>query len=428
MRYVIIGASAAGMAGAQAVLELDPAAEVVILSEEVDAPYCRPLLSYWLAGETAEDLFALAAPALTRVDLRLGARAQAIEPGAKRLRLASGEALTYDRLLLATGAASATLEVPGEELPNVRGFRTRSDAATLDEALRAGAHQALVLGGGLVGIKAAHALAARGASVTLCVASSHPLSQAVDREAGALVADALREEGIEVRPGLAPSGIEEACGRAAAVTFAGAWRAPCDLVVVGKGVTPRTELLADLGFAVSGGVPVDAGLRTPLPDVWAAGDVALATDTAWGRPRVNAVWPMAVEQGALAGRNMAGAGETYAGSLGMNSIRVGRLELISAGITRAPDPTYEERAALDRRARLYRKVVLKDGRIVGTIFAGAADQAGLVVSAIRRGARFDELPFDPLEPRIHWGRYAFTAGTLGRRSLSASQPPSILAS
>jgi NADPH-dependent 2,4-dienoyl-CoA reductase/sulfur reductase-like enzyme len=405
MRYVIVGASAAGLAGAQAILDLDPTADVALLSEEAEAPYCRPLLSYWLAGETAADLFPL--PPVAKANVRLAARVEALEPDRKQLRLASGEALPYDRLLLATGATPARLGIPGEDLPNVRGFRTRSDADAVDRALRAGARRAVVLGGGLVGVKAAHALAARGASVTLCIGSSHPLSQAVDDVAGGLVTAALAEEGIEVRPGLVPLGVEERAGRAVTVAFATGEREPCDLVVVGKGVVPRTELVSALGVEASRGIPVDSALCTPLPDVWAAGDVVLAFDTAWGRARLNAIWPMAVEQGTLAGRNMAGAGETHAGSLGMNSIRVGGLDLISAGITRAPDPSYQEKFVLDRSRRLYRKIVRKDGRLVGMIFAGATDQAGLVVSAVRRGARLEELPFDPLEPCIHWGNYAF---------------------
>lgn len=406
MRYVIVGASAAGLAAARTVREADPAAEVLLLSEERDPPYCRPLISYWLAGETPEKLLPMRVA--EGVELRLSARAATLDADRKRVHLTSGQELAYDRLLLATGASSARLGVGGEDLPNVRALRTLDDARALDADLRAGAARALVLGGGLVGVKAAQALARRGASVALCMGSAHPLSQVVDEAAGTLVADALAEEGVEVLSGLAPVQVAERGGRAVGVTFAGDTSPrPCDLAVVGKGVVPRSELARGPRCDARVGIPVDGGLRTPLPDVWAAGDAALAFDAAWGRPRVNAIWPMAVEQGELAGRNMAGAAETYAGAVGMNSLRVGSLELVSAGVTRPPDPSYEVRAELDRARRRYRKLVLRDGRVVGMVFAGAADQAGLLVSAVRRGARLDELPFDPLAPGIHWGRYAF---------------------
>jgi NAD(P)H-nitrite reductase large subunit len=187
----------------------------------------------------------------------------------------------------------------------------------------------------------------------------------------------------------------------------------CDLVVRGKGVDPRTELARGFDFDVDSGIPTDAELRTPLPDVWAVGDAALTFDVAHRRQRVNAIWPMAVEQGTVAGRNMAGARQTYEGSLAMNSVRVGELHVVSAGVTRPPDGSYEVRTRGDGSRPGYRKIVLQDGILVGAIFAGGADQAGLAVSAIRQGARLDELPYDPLDERIHWGRYAFAAGCAG---------------
>jgi len=414
MRHVIVGASAAGLAAAESLLDVDPGAEVVLLSEEHDRPYCRPLISYWLGGETPESLLPLTSPALSRTELRLGARAASIEPAGKKVRLASGEELPYDRLLLATGAASASLGLPGEDAPNVRGFRSLEDARSLDEECRNGAARAVVLGGGLVGVKAAHALAARGVSTLLAVASSHPLSQVVDAEAGRMIAEALEDEGVEVRTGLAPKGFEASNGRVRAVAFEGGRREVCDLVVVGKGVVPRTDLLSGLGLNLVAGAPADEYLRTPIPGVWAAGDVALTRDIAWGEPRINAIWPMAVEQGCLAGRNMAGAAERYPGSVAMNSLRLGSLEIISAGMTKPTDRSCESRSALGEGRRSYRKVVTRDGRLVGMICVGAVEQAGLLVSAIRAGARLDELPFDPLEPAIHWGRYAFADRAPGR--------------
>ena len=407
MRHLIVGASAAGLAAADAILTRDATAEVTILSEEPDPPYCRPLISYWLARETPDSLFALPSEFLARTELRLACRAAAILPAVKRLRRDSGEELGYDRLLLATGAASTRVGLGGEEAANVRGFRSREDARAIDAELARGAEKAVILGGGLVGVKAAHALAARGLCATLAIASEHPLSQVVDRVAGDLIAEALAEEGVRVRTGVSPTSFDIRDGRVRSVTFSDGSSEPCDLVVVGKGVVPRTELFAGLGVDVSAGVPVDQTLRTPWPDVWAAGDAALTYDVAWSRPRLTAIWPMAVEQGGLAGRNMAGADEAYPGSLAMNSLRIGRLHVVSAGITRPPDSTYEERSVTERARGTYRKIVTKHGRLVGTIFAGDPEQAGMVVTAIRCGARLEDIPFDPLERGIHWGRYAF---------------------
>lgn len=403
MRYVVVGASAAGLAAAEGVLEVDPGAEVLLLSDEPYLPYCRPLLSYRLAGETPYSLYPLPSRALERAEVRTGALVMSLDAVARRLTLESGETLFYDRLCLATGAASKPLGLAGEEADNVFGFRTRADAEAVEAELARGTRRAVVLGAGLVGVKAAHALAARGVETLLCATSAYPLSQSADDKAGALVARALEGEGVQMRFGNRPTALEVQAGRVAAVHFdPPGSREPCDLVIRGKGVDPRSELLGQRG-----GIPADDQLRAPAPDVWAAGDAALTYDVAWGEPRGNALWPMAVEQGRLAGRNMAGAGETYPGSLAMNSVRVGGLHLVTAGIVRPPAGPYRVLQREDPARGTYRKVVLRDGRLVGAVFAGEAEQAGLVIAAIRAGTRLEDLPFDPLAERFHWGAYAF---------------------
>lgn len=418
MHHVIVGASAAGLAAAEAILSLEPSADVTLLSEEEHRPYCRPLISYRLAGETPDTLFSIPSPAWTSVTLKTGTRAVSLDPVEKLLRLGSGETLAYDRLCLATGAASKPLGLAGEESPNVIGFRTREDLDGIEAEIASGTRRALVLGGGLVGVKAAHALAARGLETLLCITSEHPLSQAVDATAGAMVLGALEADGVRVCVGHRPAELRVAKGRIAEVRFDPPGRVErCDLVIRGKGVAPRTELAAGFGFEASHGLPVDEHLRTPLPDVWAAGDAAAPFDVAWGLPRINAIWPMAVEQGALAGRNMAGAREPYSGGVGMNSLKVAGLYVVSVGVTRPPDGSFRSVCAGGQGEDYYRKVVTREGRLVGAILAGlegerdAVHQAGMLVSAVRRGARLEELPFDPLDRRARWDRYAFSRGS-----------------
>ncbi len=419
MRYVVVGASAAGLAAAEGVLEADPSAEVVLLTEEPHTPYSRPLISYWLAGEIRESALPLPSPVLDRVDLRPGIRVQAVDPRERTLDLAGGPALRYDRLLLATGVRPNPLGLPGEDAANVVSFYFRDDADRLDREIGRGARRALVLGGGLIGVKAAHSLARRGLEVSVCIGSAHPLSQVVDARAGDLVAAALEAEGIEVRTGHRPVALEVRDGRVHAVRFDPPGQTlPCDLVVRAKGVAPRRELLEPLGVGGREGIPVDRHLRTPLPHVWAAGDVALTHDVAWGEPRPAAIWPRAVEQGRLAGRNMAGAAEPYGGSLGMNALKVGDLFLVSAGVTRPPPGDgFRTLEVFDASARTYRKVVLRSDRIAGAIVAGpeqrrgGPDRAGVLVWAIRRGLGLADLPFDPLRDPIDWTGFAFSLTT-----------------
>lgn len=417
MKHLIIGASAAGLAAAEAILEADPAAAVTLLGEERHPPYSRPLISYLLARQVPEERLALPSRALSRLQLRTDARAVALDPHRKTVRLASGEVVSYDRLLLATGAASKPLGLAGEDAPNVFGLRTRDDAAAIDGELAAGAQAAVVLGGGLVGVKAAQALAARGLRCHLCVSSPFPLSRNIDPEAGELVTAALQAEGVRVHLGYRPVGLEVADGRVTAVAFAApAERLACDLVIRGKGVEPRTELLEGLGVPVTDGVTTDATLRTPLPDVWAAGDVARTRDVISGDPAPHALWPMAVEQGTLAGRNMAGAGLEYPGSLGMNTVHLGDRFVVSAGLTNPPNGACRVHTRRDPVRGAYRRVVERDGTLVGVVAVGHPDQAGVLTAAVRRGARTGELPFDPLDSRLHWGRYAFAEAGGGRGS------------
>jgi NADPH-dependent 2,4-dienoyl-CoA reductase/sulfur reductase-like enzyme len=403
------------LAAAEAILEVEPGAEIVLLSEEDRPPYARPLISYWLAGETPAELFPLPTQAIDRTDFRRGRRAVGLDAAARRLDLDDGASLSYDRLLLATGAAPRPLGLVGEGAPNVFGFRTWGDAEAIDAAIRAGARRAVVLGAGLVGVKASEALAARGLEVTLCASSPQPLSQVVDDEAGSLAAQALREEGIQVFTGWVPEGFEFRGARVSAVRFAPpGGTEDCDLVIRAKGVSSRAELAGEAGGAR--GIPVDPTLRTALPRVWAAGDAARGADGVRGEPWSNALWPIAEGQGRAAGRAMAGCDERYEDNYARNSLRVGPLHLVSAGVLR---PSGEGFDARTRRfpGGDYRKVVCREGCLVGFVSVSRDSRAcgadGMVVAAVGRGARLDELPFSPLDPKAHWGNHVFS-GDLGR--------------
>jgi NADPH-dependent 2,4-dienoyl-CoA reductase/sulfur reductase-like enzyme len=419
MKYVIVGASVAGLTAAESILLEDSSAEIVLLSDENRAPYCRPLISYWLSGETHDSLFPLPTGILDRVDFRPGCRVTGLEPAAKTVRLHTGETLRYDRLLLATGSNSKKIGLPGEDAENIYDFRTWDDAEAIDRAIRAGARRALVIGGGLVGVKAAHALAARGMETLLCVASSAPLSQVVDEEAGHLAAGALTDEGIAVHTGYEPEGLERSGKKVTGVRFTPSGvLEPCDLVVRGKGVSPRTELLQGTAVDARRGIPVDETMRTPLPDVWAAGDAVVCRDKIRGADRNNALWPVAEEQGRVAGLNMAGARESYAGSWARNSVRIGDLHLVSAGIVRPPTEAdaegsegYEVSGGNLASGGGFRKFVTRDGVLVGFVSVEprrrGPSTAGLFVAAVAAGQRLSDLPFDPFDPEPDWSRYVW---------------------
>jgi NADPH-dependent 2,4-dienoyl-CoA reductase/sulfur reductase-like enzyme len=246
---------------------------------------------------------------------------------------------------------------------------------------------------------------------TLAVTSSFPLSQVVDREAGRMALAELKKEGVEVRGGHAPAEILLENGYAAGVRFSEPETSiPCCLVIAAKGMKPRSELLSGFGFDVSKGIPVDSNLMTPLKDVYAAGDVTLCRDIPSGEARNTALWPVAVDQGRVAGLNMAGAGETYEGSFARNSFRIGELHFVSAGMVK---PMGDNSFAFSEHLKGgdYRRALAHEGRVGGFVSVarerGQPGPAGIMVNAVGAGMETGELPSSPLEESFSYADFVF---------------------
>jgi 3-phenylpropionate/trans-cinnamate dioxygenase ferredoxin reductase component len=277
-----------------------------IVSDEPIPPYDRPPLSKeLLVGEMTpaeigfrpRDWYEQAG-----IELLLGERAQELDPARRKLRLAGGRVLPYDRLLIATGSAPRRL--PGAEgFSNVHYLRTLADARALRAALRPGARLA-VIGAGFIGQEVAASARHVGADVTIVEALAAPLVRVLGSDLGAWFADLHRTQGVKVYLGTA---IERFLGngKVEELRVAGERRIPCDAVVIGVGIAPATEWLADAGLP-PGGVPVDELGRTELPNVFAAGDSALPFDPDLGVHVRSEHWEAAARQGIAAARGMLG--------------------------------------------------------------------------------------------------------------------------
>ncbi len=408
-RYVIVGHSAAGLAAAEAIRKVDRRGALTVVSDEPRPGYSRVLLSYYLEGEVREEELGWRgddAAGRLKVETRLGVKAVALDPKARRLTLADGEELTYTRLLLATGARPQTVEAPGSGLRGIFTLRTLTEARGLRAAAER-AERALVVGGGLVALKAGWALRKLGLQVTLAVSSPRLLSQNLDREGAALVQRHLEENGLQFlleEPVEAFEG--DAAGRVRAAALAGGRVVPCDLVVVGKGVRPNVELALSAGLTVRRGIVVDSTLETSQAGIYAAGDVAEGLDPVTGERRVNAIWPSAVAQGRTAGLNMAGLGRTFPGLPGMNSVVFAGLPLITAGMAQGEGPGCEVFARRSPGERIYQKLVVRDRRVVGLSMVGEVASAGLIIGLMRAGADVEEVKAHLLDdglvyPRLH---------------------------
>lgn len=395
MRHVIIGNGIAGVEAIGAIRSLDQAASVTLIAREPHPPYCRPMISLLLAGEVAESALPIRDAGFYErmgVEALLGREAVRISVAARTVVLDDGEEVGFDRLLVASGSDPRLIEAANLELPGVFFFRTWDHARELVRAC-AGARRALVAGGGLVGFKAAHGLLQRGIPVTLLIRSGYPLSMQVDAAAGALILEQLLLHGLEVRTGLEVRAFEARSGRLAAAVLDDGSSLECDVAVIGKGVVPAMEFLPP-EIETHAGVHVDDHLQTTVPGIYAAGDVVEAHDVARRKRWVNAIWPVAVEQGRVAGWNMAGRDVPYRGGLGRNVIRIFDLDVMTAGIVTPPAQeaaAYQVHVRESPRKRTYRKLVVgDDGTAVGMALVNDVEQGGVMMNLIQQGRVVNE--------------------------------------
>lgn len=406
MHYVIIGASAAGLAAAEIIRQWDPRGVITLISDEAHPPYSRPLLTYLLSGEVRLDQVWLKGPDYFehwRFEARLGERVVQVDAPGHEVRLQSGRVVPYDRLLIASGASPRLPAIPGNNLPGVFTLRTLADWQRLDAGLPEGCPVAVV-GAGPVGLKAAEALARRGCRVSLVELESQVLPRLVDGQAADLLSRALQDWGIEVFCRAAPLGIDERQGRVRSLALADARELPVQAVLFATGVTPNTAFLTDPALAAAGGIAVDARMQTLHPDIYAAGDCVQAVHLLTGKPAYVPIWPAAVAQGQIAGANMAGAHRRYPGALPQNSISLRGFKIITGGLIQPEGEDLETVTEFDRHRGRYRRLAYQKGRLVSLTLVGRVEDAGLYFQIMSQQQPVGDLAADPRGPDFHPGR------------------------
>jgi 3-phenylpropionate/trans-cinnamate dioxygenase ferredoxin reductase subunit len=311
-RIVILGAGFAGGNAARALREGGFDGRIVLVGDEHGVPFGRPPLSKtYLRGEETLDAW-LVEPASWyaehHVDFRR-ARITRIDAASRRVEVDSGDAVGYDQLLVATGGRNRSLDVPGIRLEGIHQLRTVAESDAIQHAARRGA-QALIVGMGFIGCEVAASLRRLGVEVTAVLPGSAPLEAVLGPELGAVMAAIHREEGVDLIAHDQVVGFEGSGHVERAITKGGR-TIDCDFAVVGVGIQPNVELLEGTGVAIDNGVLVDARLRTNVPGIFAAGDVANHLHPLFGRVRVEH-YNNAEKQGRAAGRALLGADEEYA--------------------------------------------------------------------------------------------------------------------
>jgi 3-phenylpropionate/trans-cinnamate dioxygenase ferredoxin reductase subunit len=305
--FIIVGGGLAGAIAAQTLREEGFPGRITLLGDEPHRPYERPPLSKdYLQGKADRDsIFAHPEPwyADHAVELRLGTAVTSLDPAARTVTTATGGQLGYDKLLLTTGSTPRRLSVPGADLDGVHYLRSVDDS----ERIKAGfakAHRVAIIGAGWIGLETAAAARNAGLDVTLLERSELPLLRVLGRETAPIFADLHRDHGVDLRSQVA---VAEFTGRKGAVTgviLSDGSRIDADMVLVGVGITPNTQLAADAGLKIDNGILVDEHLRTSDVNIFAAGDVANAYNPRLGRHIRVEHWANARRQGATAGKAM----------------------------------------------------------------------------------------------------------------------------
>lgn len=407
MHYTIVGGGIAALSAVKAIRAYDPHGEILVAGEEKHSFYYRPMTPLVVTGDRERDELLHADPLPANLRF-MHARAVSLDAAGRRVLLADGGALPFERLLIATGSSPRVPEIPGITCGHVHCLRTLADAERL-RAAAAAARQAVVVGGGFVGVKVALALRHRGVAVTLVEQLPHILAPRLDAEAAGMVAERLEAAGVSIRTG---ETVREILPDS--VTLASSARLAADLVCIAIGVAPNIGWLAGSGLAMGVALRVDERMQTSLPGVFAAGDVVEMTDTATGQIQASALWTNAVEMGKTAGINMAGGKAKYPGGLAvMNATEIEGLALVAAG-----DVLGEATGATvvrERRNGNFRKLVFRGDRLAGVILAGDLSGAGICTALVRAAT-----PLSPaMRERLASGRISYADCCVRKRRQAA---------
>jgi NAD(P)H-nitrite reductase large subunit len=409
-KYVIVGASAAGVGAVEAIRKVDPVGKIIVISEEACADYSRPMISDLISGKADIQKMKCKADSFwieNKVETRLGKKAVNLNLIEKTVTLEDGEKVVYEKLLLATGGKPFVPKIDGQDKDGVFTFTNITDAQRLDAKIDSiHAKSAVVVGAGLIGISVTEALMKRGLKVTIVELQDKILSLLLDAKASDIVEGVIRKAGVNLAKGQSIQkivGKPENNGAVGGVILTKGDKVPCDIVVVAIGVIPRTELVVGTAVKINRGIVVNNFMQTNLPDVYASGDVAEAYDFILNQNRLLPLWPLAVLEGRVAGYNMAGQKTCYEGGTNMSSLKYFGIPIVSIGLANTKDdPTLEIAVKQDTEHNVYKKLVLKNNIIVGLTLVDGIDRAGILFSLMKNQVNVKKFKGELLRDDFGW--------------------------
>jgi nitrite reductase (NADH) large subunit len=380
---VIVGGGIAGISAAESVRKGSPEAEIVLISKEADLPYYRLNLTRYLAGEITSEQLPLYTESWyheNKVALRLSTEVRSVNPQEKRLQICGADDIHYDSLILAMGSHPFVPPMPGASRENVTVLRTRRDADFILDHVRTGA-QCVIIGGGLLGLETAGALARQGGGVTLVESFGWLLPRQLNQTAALRLEDHVRSLGIQLRKKVT---IKEIVGdeRVHGVLLDNGETIPADLVVISTGVRSNSYLARLAGLEVDSGIIVSNTLQTSIPDIYAAGDVAEHQGVTYG------TWGPSQFQGSIAGLNVAGTPTEFAGLPRSNMLKVLGVDMFSVGCIQPEDGSYQIIEGIDNDNYFY--FLFRDCHMAGAVLLGDTSASASAKHAVEQ--RSDCLP------------------------------------
>ena len=389
MNYVIIGNSAAAVGTIAGIREIDSTGKITVISDEKYHTYSRPLISYWLEGRvTDKNIYYRSADFYEKngVETVLGKKATKIDTKEKRVVLEDGLSVPYDKLMVATGSKPFVPPMKGLEKVNYHTFMTLDSVKAIRSEIKKGM-KVLIIGAGLIGLKAAEALSAYETDITVIDLADRILPSILDVKSGMKTQKHIEKHGVRF---ILKTSAEEFSEHS--VKLQNGMTVDFDMLIVAVGVRPNTELISDAGGKVERGIITDMTQKTSLDDIYSAGDCTVSYDAAAETDRILAILPNAYLQGETAGRNMAGRENYYVNAILMNAIGLFGLHIISAG-----DYTGEEYVA--ETENTYKKLVFRDNKLKGYILLGDVERAGIYTGIIKEGLDISEVDEDLLKEK-----------------------------
>lgn len=381
----VVGGGIAGLSAAEAARQAAPQARITLISKETELPYYRLNLTRYLAGEVKREELPIHPAswyAEQRIELLRGMEAMRLDLSQPALELHGGGRLPFDQLILAGGAHPFVPPLPGAQSEGVTSFRSLSDADRILSAAKAGC-RCVCVGGGLLGLETAGALARHGVDVTVLESFTHLMPFQLDPQAGALLAAHLARIGVKLRLAVHVKELAGAPRVSGVVLQEGGELLPADLVVLSTGVRPNSYLARQAGLNVKQGVIVDNKLRASHPRVFAAGDGAEHAGLLYGN------WFVAQYQGTIAGMNAAGLEAEFGGVPRAHALKVLGLETFSIGRFKPQDGGDTVIAAEENG--IYRSFLFRDGLLAGANLVGDARLAAVLKKALENKTDFSGL-------------------------------------